>query len=546
MPRNNEGASPSPSRRFSAIDTNGQFPPPPPRRDTSSGSGAGDGQSQQAQSQRQPPPIPRETKYTTSSTSRQNDYEEEQQAPEENPGSIPRTDYPDSSQVNRRPPVFKTGPTMIPTKYDTRVFDVCGKYVCTTGFLTRVWDVTTGELVLSMSHGETVKVLCVAFKPGRGLEDEGQRLWLGTNIGELHEVDIPTQSIIASRAYPSRREVIRIYRHKKEMWTVDDEGRLLIWPPDESGTPNLQYSYSSPYDRVARGQTFSMVVGDTLWLATGKEVRVYRPNANSDTGFHVLRRPLGVHHTGDVTSGAYTTKDGGRVYLGHADGKVTIYSSTDYTCLAQVNVSVYKINCLAMVGDYLWAGYKTGMIYVYDVNTNPWTVKKDWHAHDSPVVGLILDPSSVWTVNRLQVTTLGTDNCIRLWDGMLEDDWLGGFCLSFAWSADANVRVEARLQSRDVEYCTFREIRATILTWNAGASVPHSVRNSSFIQDAIHPENPPELLVFGFQELVDLEDKKITASWSPSALTLLLLLLMVLQRVCSGEARSGTKTTRNT
>jgi WD40 repeat protein len=96
--------------------------------------------------------------------------------------------------------------------------------------------------------------------------------------------------------------------------------------------------------------------------------------------------------------------------------------------LAVVNVSVYKINCLSMVGDYLWAAYKTGMIYVYDVKTNPWTVKKDWRAHDSPVSAFVLDTSSVWTMNRLQVTSLGTDNCIRLWDGMLEDDWLGKFC----------------------------------------------------------------------------------------------------------------------
>lgn len=68
------------------------------------------------------------------------------------------------------------------------------------------------------------------------------------------------------------------------------------------------------------------------------------------------------------------------------------------------------------------------------------------------------------------------------------------------------------MQSKDVEFCTFREIRAVIVTWNAGASTPGSVRNSKFIEDAIHPDNPPEILVFGFQELVDLENKKITAS----------------------------------
>jgi WD40 repeat protein len=284
---------------------------------------------------------------------------------------------------------------------------------------------------MSLSHGETVKSLSLAFKPGKGLEDEGQRIWLGTSAGDLHEVDIPSQSIVATRSYPSRREVIQILRHKKEMWTFDDEGRLLVWMPDETGQPNLQYSYHSAHERVARGHTFSMAVGDKLWLAAGKDVHIYRPNAREDASFKVFKRPLGLQHSGDVTSGTYTTREGGRVYLGHADGKVTVYSSTDYTCLAVVNVSVYKINCLGFVGDYLWAAYKTGMIYVYDVSTNPWTVKKDWRAHDSPVSGFVLDTSSVWTMNRLQVTSLGTDNCIRLWDGMLEDDWLGKF--TFCW-----------------------------------------------------------------------------------------------------------------
>jgi len=70
------------------------------------------------------------------------------------------------------------------------------------------------------------------------------------------------------------------------------------------------------------------------------------------------------------------------------------------------------------------------------------------------------------------------------------------------------------MQSRDIEFCTFREMRAVVMTWNAGASTPGSARTSTFIQDAIHPEDPPGILVFGFQELVDLEDKKITASTS--------------------------------
>lgn len=72
------------------------------------------------------------------------------------------------------------------------------------------------------------------------------------------------------------------------------------------------------------------------------------------------------------------------------------------------------------------------------------------------------------------------------------------------------------MQNRDAEFCTFREARTVILTWNAGASTPGSVRANTFIQDAIRPEDPPEILVFGFQELVDLENKTITASSYPA------------------------------
>jgi WD40 repeat protein len=334
-----------------------------------------------------------------------------------------RTDYPDSSYANRRAPFFRDGPKEIHIKQDSRIFDVCGQYICTTGYLTRVWDLSNGEQLMTLTHGEsTVKMLSVAFKPGAGLEEEGSRLWLGSNGGDIHEVDIEAQSIVSTRNAHSRREVIKIYRYKSELWTLDEDGKILVWPADESGVPNLQYSPQS--FKVPRGHTFSMVVGGQLWLATGKDLRIFRPGAG-DAGFQVLSKPLNQPHAGEITSGTISRDKGGCVYLGHTDGKVTIYSTKDYACLATVNVSVYKINNLASVGNYLWAAYKTGMIYVYDTSTHPWTVKKDWHAHLDPVTGLLLDPSSVWKLQRLQVVSLGSDNNIKLWDASLEDDWLG-------------------------------------------------------------------------------------------------------------------------
>lgn len=333
-------------------------------------------------------------------------------------------DYPDASQTNRRPPFFRQGLQEIQTKYETKLFDICGQHVCTTGYLTRAWNLLSGDLLMSLTHGEGVKITSLAFKPGATADEEGLRLWLGTNYGEIQEVDLLTQNVVFTKSNAhARREIIRIYRHQNSMWSLDDEGKLHIWLPDDEGLPSLHYTPIS--HRVPKGHNFSMVIRDCLWLATGKELRVFRPSSNNEASFFVTQHPLIQPHVGEVTSGAVISSQLDRVYFGHTDGKVTIYSTRDYTCLGVVNVSVYKINSLAGAGSYLWAGYNTGMIYVYDTRSQPWKVKKDWLAHGNPVANILMDRSSVWKLGRLQIASIGMDNAIRLWDGMLEEDWLG-------------------------------------------------------------------------------------------------------------------------
>ena len=52
-------------------------------------------------------------------------------------------------------------------------------------------------------------------------------------------------------------------------------------------------------------------------------------------------------------------------------------------------------------------------------------IKKEWRGHAMPVVNMIVDRSSIWKLDRLQVVSLGMDNTIKIWDGLLEDDWIG-------------------------------------------------------------------------------------------------------------------------
>lgn len=446
-----------------------------------------------------PPPPPAPPASATSAKAGHSRDDEEDPAPyglnsEQVAGP---TDYPDSTQTNRRAPRFRSRPYVIPTEYDTRLFGVCGEYCCTSGYITKAWNIRTGEELLHMEHREGTRITSLAFKPSPNIEDEGKRVWLGTSNGEIHEIDIPSQTLVKTKANAhNKREVIRIFRYASELWTLDDGGELCVWKPDQKGMPSLD-SQNTNW-RVPKGITFAIASGRQLWIATGKEIRVFLPGANSDPEFHVLRAPLSQPGTGDVTCGAALNSKTDLIYFGHSDGKVSIYSRKDYSCRAVVNVSVYRISSMAGVGDYIWAGYSTGMAYVYDTSTTPWTVRKDWKAHEKQICGIIADPSAMWKMGRLNVVTLGLDNLIRIWDGMLENDW-----------------IESRMDARTSDYCSFQEMTASVLTWNAGAAKPsylnQSIDDMNFFRDYMTAHEPPDIFVFGFQELVDLEDKKVTA-----------------------------------
>ena len=347
----------------------------------------------------------------------------------------PVADYPDASNTNRRPPFIKQGVTEIDTTYDSRLVDICGQYVVAAGHITRVWNVSSGELVANLGHAEKeTRVTALAFKPALTAECEGSSLWLGTNIGEMQELSISSQSIECSRVGAhERREIVRIHRYQNSMWTLDESGKLCVWQGDSTGLPDLK---SNPrLHRVPRGYTFSLVIQGSLWLATGKDIRIFRPNSADHVAFSILQEPLSQPNVGTVTSGATISSQLDRVYFGHVDGKVTIYSTTDFTCLGIVSISNYRISCLVGVGTHLWAGYSTGMLTVYDCQAKPWVTKKNWLGHTNPVLNILVDRSSLWREGPLRVLSYGTDYTLRFWDGTLQTDWLGTRVRPSSWAS---------------------------------------------------------------------------------------------------------------
>ncbi|KAI4255512.1 MAG: hypothetical protein LQ352_002542 [Teloschistes flavicans] len=332
--------------------------------------------------------------------------------------------FPDSSSPNRRPPYTKGGARIIHTNHDTGSFEMGAGFACCAGQLVRIWDLTSGRLIVSLVPGEKeVRATAQAFKPSITTSEEGSHLWIGTNYGDLQEISVSTHKKVSSRPdVHNGRSIIRILRYQSTMWTLDEDGTLLVWPPSDSGMPSLEGSPIA--NKVPRGHTFSMVVSGLLWLALGRTIRVFRPSASGIEELSLPQQPSSQPSVGEITSGAVIEGQLDKVYFGHSDGKISVYSAIDYTCLGTMTVSVYRINCLAGAGNFLWAGYNSGKVCIYDTQSSPWKVLKDWHAHEGPVSRLSVDRSSLWMSGLLQVGTLSLDNTIRLWDGLLEDDWL--------------------------------------------------------------------------------------------------------------------------
>ncbi len=72
------------------------------------------------------------------------------------------------------------------------------------------------------------------------------------------------------------------------------------------------------------------------------------------------------------------------------------------------------------------------------------------------------------------------------------------------------------MAKREEEYCTYHEIKILICSWNIDASKPADLEASAedvkFLESWFTSIESPDLIVIGFQEIIDLENKKLTAS----------------------------------
>ncbi|KAJ3055090.1 hypothetical protein HK097_011532, partial [Rhizophlyctis rosea] len=135
----------------------------------------------------------------------------------------------------------------------------------------------------------------------------------------------------------------------------------------------------------------------------------------------------------------------------------------------------------------------------------PWVVVKEFVACSGSVDSLVIDERSVCLRGRMQVASLGSDGVIRLWDGFLTKDW-----------------IESQLRARESEYATYGSLKVLVGSWNLDSCKPAELDDdgpggtataddAQFLGKWMATVEDPDIIVFGFQELVDLESSKVNA-----------------------------------
>lgn len=434
---------------------------------------------------------------------------------------------PDTSRASRRPPsVGLENRVHVPSHSEVAA---CGRTVVVAhSHRVRVWEVGGGadavpvwDLDLKDALREwkvkekEVKVCSVEFLAGHG-EEVGCFVWMGTKEGHLIEFDVGAGAVTGVKLSAHSHAVTHIFRIGRAMVSMDESGKVLVFEGQE-GAALMLNSVQPRVVRIADKQEFAHVIGGKLWTSArmdpgggagangtssrGPIVRVYDILTPGSSG----RSLLPTEHVGNVTCGTVLPSQPESAYLGHEGGFISIWCLHGEegegvpVCLEVMKISTSDVLCLEGVNDKLWAGGRKGMVAAYDVSAKPWVMTNNWDAHGGvPVTRLAVDPWSIEKLGRLCVVSVGRDERIKFWDGLLAENW-----------------IDEELLKREEEFSKFRDLSVLLVSWNVDAAKPDALsgspENINFLDTVLHTVDSPDIIAFGFQELIDLESRKMAA-----------------------------------
>ena len=358
---------------------------------------------------------------------------------------------PDSSTSSRRPPQLTFRDESSAEELRIRAHPQTGCVALSGTYIVvghnhhiKIFDLAKSDLPLLKLDTKDIgakysRVSCMEFRPTSNEEDIGYLLWVGTREGHIFELDIRTGFMKGIKQSAHHHDIVRIFRHSRSMVTLDEYGKALIFSPDVSNQEDISLTLTTPrVVRTTEKQDFVEMLDGKLWTAIRTDhhshltlksptIRVFDIFSTTTTEISLLP----TEHVGPVTSATILPSQPGMVYVGHKEGFISIWeidTEDGYRCADVMKVSATDILSLEGVHNRLWAGDRNETISAYDVSQKPWVVTNSWNAHPGfPVMKLMINHYAITKVGRLCVASIGGDDQLRLWDGLLGWDWVGEF-----------------------------------------------------------------------------------------------------------------------
>lgn len=430
-------------------------------------------------------------------------------------------EHPDGSQANRQPPEF-TPDIKIQAAHSITAFTAYGRYVVCAHHHVKVYDTQMPDAPVfdfdpkHMGLDSKVKeprVTALCFRPSTNGLHEGRYLWCGNRDGHIWELDIRTGEITATHPGVHSAAVTHIMRSGRHMVTLDEFGKLNVFEvkrsagEDDAGDVKVVRNL-----RITEKPTFAKMIRGKLWAASAPAVRSTTNSATArgptirvwDIMYPGTAPPplmaLTSEWTGSATSATVMPLAPDTTYIGHEGGFVSLWTIEDkqLKCVRVLKVSSTDILSLEGVGERLWGGNRRGEIHAWRLDDAPWVTTNIWTAHpDQPVHTIVVDPYSIAAAGRFAAWSCARDS-LHAWDGLLAVDW-----------------IDSQMVERQPQYCDLREVRVLVCTWNIDSAKPTDLTggpNSAFLPELFNSVESPDIIVFGFQEVIPLTDKKLTAS----------------------------------
>ncbi|KAK4058924.1 hypothetical protein OIO90_000370 [Microbotryomycetes sp. JL221] len=302
------------------------------------------------------------------------------------------------------------------------------------------------------------------------LSEDGQSVWVGTETGELLQVDVSTVKLTERRT-DGHHAPIKLIQRRASLRSASTRYDL---PPKPGFCQLLNDQLWMLY---AREHPTSLQIICRLLVIQLKSSPTIAPDGSPEEVEPIVDEEWmhgwrGKNTFGIVTSMAvlpsYTPK---YIFVGHAQDRTL---------------------------DNL--GQARGQIYVYDAvrpKDGQLRLLKHWQAHEknSPIATLGVDTSTLWTGTELCVYSNATDHKLHFWDGLLSHDWQ-----------------TRTLDSRTATFSTSTDLRLAHMTFNVGATLPSKLevlskeKGVDLLADFLRPLQGYDVISFGLQEVVDLEN----------------------------------------